>query len=87
MELFVSFREETVSRQVKVRFLVIDCPSLYNCILGRSTLAELTAAPSSVYLKMKFYTKRGRVATIHSDLSPSRRCFKRSVKGKEYDRH
>ena len=87
MELLVTLGKETATRQVKVWFLVIDCLSLYNCILGIPTLAEFTIVPSTVHLKMKFYTKRGRVATIHSDLSPSRRCFKRSVKGKEYDRH
>ena len=57
MELLVTFGEDTTTRQVKVHFLVIDCPSLYNCILGRLTLAKLTVVPSTVHLKMKFYTK------------------------------
>ena len=68
VELMVTFGEDTATKQVKVRFLVIDCPSLYNCILGRPTLAELTAMPSTVHLKMKFYTKRAHVATIQGDL-------------------
>ena len=54
IELFVTFEEETTSRQVKVWFLVIDCTSLYNYIIGRQTLAELTAISSTVHLKMKF---------------------------------
>ena len=77
----VTFGEDTTTRQVKVRFLVIDCPSFYNCILGRPTLAEFTIVPSTVYLKMKFYTKRERVATIQGDLADSRRCFNASAKG------
>ena len=77
----VTFGEDIVSRQVKVRFLVIDCPSLYNCILGRPTLAEMTAVPSTVHLKMKFYTKRARVATIQGDLAAARRCFNAASKG------
>ena len=68
VELMVTFDEDTTTRQVKVRFLVIDCPSLYNCILGRPTLEELNAVPSTVHLKMKFYSKRARVATIQGDL-------------------
>ena len=81
MELMVTFGEDTATRKVKVRFLVIDCPSLYNCILGRPTLAELTAVPSTVHLKMKFYTKRARVATIQGDLEAARRCFNAAAKG------
>ncbi|XP_058760032.1 uncharacterized protein LOC131633330 [Vicia villosa] len=59
VELIVTFGEGEASRQVKTRFLVIDCKTLFNYIIGRPTLAELTAVPSTVDLKMKFYTKRG----------------------------
>ncbi|XP_058764162.1 uncharacterized protein LOC131637579 [Vicia villosa] len=81
VELIVTFGEEEASRQVKTRFLVIDCKTLYNCIFGRPTLAELTAVPSTVHLKMKFYTKRGGVATINADIRAARRIFDASVKG------
>ena len=81
VELMVTFGEDTATRKVKVRFLVIDCPSLYNCILGRPTLAELTVVPSTVHPKMKFYTNRARVATIQGDLAAIRRCFNAVAKG------
>ena len=77
----VTFSEDTATRQVKVRFLVIDSTSLYNCIIGRPTLAELTTVPSTVHLKMKIYTKRARVATIQGDLAASRKCFNAAAKG------
>ena len=77
----VTFGEDTATRQVKVHFLAIDCPSLYNCILGRPTLAVLTAVPSTVHLKMEFYTKRARVSTIQGDLAAARRCFNMASKG------
>ncbi|XP_058760264.1 uncharacterized protein LOC131633581 [Vicia villosa] len=83
VELLVSFGEGEASRQVKTRFLVIDCKTLYNCIIGRPTLAELTAVPSTVHLKMKFYTKRGRVVTVNADIEAARRIFDASVKGLE----
>ncbi|XP_058761332.1 uncharacterized protein LOC131634722 [Vicia villosa] len=81
VELIATFGEGETSRQVKTRFLVIDCKTLYNCIIGRPTLAKLTAVPSTVHLKMKFYTKRGRVATINADIEAARRIFDASMKG------
>ncbi|XP_058741598.1 uncharacterized protein LOC131613981 [Vicia villosa] len=81
VELIVIFGEGEASRQVKTRFLVIDCKTLYNCITGQPTLAELTIVPSTVHLKIKFYTKRGRVATINADIEAARRIFDASMKG------
>ncbi|XP_050890966.1 uncharacterized protein LOC127096442 [Lathyrus oleraceus] len=81
VELLVTFGEQETAREVKIQFLVVDCPSLYNCIFGRPTLAELTAVPSTVHLKMKYYTKLGRVVTIHGDIEAARRCYDAAVKG------
>ena len=81
VKLMVTFSEDTATRQVKVHFLVIDCPSLYNCILRRLTLAELVAVPSTVHLKTKFYTKRAQVATIQGDLAAARIFFNAEAKG------
>src|SRR3954469_24098468 len=75
------FREGEASRKVRTRFLVINCKTLYNCIIGRPTLAELTVVPSTVHLKMKFYTRTGRMATINADIEAARRIFDASVKG------
>ena len=81
VELAVTFGEEETTRTIKPQFLVIDCPSLYQCILGRPTLAELTTVPSTVHLKMKYYTNRGRVVTLHGDIEAARRCFEAASKG------
>ncbi|XP_050876397.1 uncharacterized protein LOC127080113 [Lathyrus oleraceus] len=81
VELLVTFGEQETAREVKIQFLVVDCPSLYNCIFGRPTLAELTAVPSTVHLKMKYYTKLGRVVTVHGDIEAARRCYDAAVKG------
>lgn len=81
MELVVSFGAIETTRVVKVQFLVIDCPSIYHCILGRSTLAKLIVVPFTVNLKMKYYTTKGQVATLHGDIEATRRCFKASTKG------
>ncbi|MCI12146.1 hypothetical protein A2U01_0033249, partial [Trifolium medium] len=39
VDLIVTFGEEKAMKSVKIRFLVVDFPSLYNCIVGRTTLA------------------------------------------------
>ncbi|GAU43460.1 hypothetical protein TSUD_140980 [Trifolium subterraneum] len=41
VDLIVTFGENKAMKSVKVKFLVVDCPSLYSCIIGRPTLAEL----------------------------------------------
>ncbi|GAU41589.1 hypothetical protein TSUD_271980 [Trifolium subterraneum] len=34
VDLIVTFGENKAMKSVKVKFLVVDCPSLYNCIIG-----------------------------------------------------
>ena len=41
------------------RFLVVNCLSIYNIILGRPTLNCLKAATSTYCLKVKFQTPNG----------------------------
>ena len=44
---------------IQVNFLIIDCPSSYNVILGRPTLNRLKAVTLTYCLKMKFPTPNG----------------------------
>jgi hypothetical protein len=44
---------------VIVDFLVVDRPSAYNIIIGRSMLNKLRAITSTYHLMMKFPTKEG----------------------------
>ncbi|GAU38058.1 hypothetical protein TSUD_146160 [Trifolium subterraneum] len=80
VDLIVTFGEDKAMKSVKVKFLVVDCPSLYNCIFGRPTLAELFAVSSTIHLKLKYYTKNGQVATINGDIEAARRCFEAASK-------
>ncbi|XP_058764885.1 uncharacterized protein LOC131638342 [Vicia villosa] len=81
LELIVSIGSAETTRAVKVQFLVIDYPSTYQCFLGRPTLAELIAVPSTVHLKLKYYTTKGQVATLNGDIEAAKRCFEASAKG------
>ena len=42
-----------------VTFLVVDCSSAYNCIIGRPTLNSWKAATSTYHLMIKFPTEYG----------------------------
>ncbi|KAK2437304.1 hypothetical protein QL285_022212 [Trifolium repens] len=84
VDLVVTFGEGDAARSVKIQFLVVDCPSLYQCILGREEMANLLAVPSTAHLKMKYYTTKGHVATLHGDIEAARRCFDATTKGLSY---
>jgi hypothetical protein len=81
VDLIVTFGHAQTAKSIKIKFLVIDCDSLYQCILGKTALADLMAVPSTIHLKMKYYTKEGAVATIHGDVAAARRCFEAASKG------
>ena len=57
-----------------VTFLVVDCLSAYNAILGQPTLNSLKAVTSTYHLMIKFPTKYG-VAEICGDQVAARKCY------------
>jgi len=58
-----------------IPFLVINCPSLYNCIIGRTGLAQLGAACSTAHLKLKYHAKDGIITSLNGDIEAAKRCF------------
>ncbi|MCI10186.1 hypothetical protein A2U01_0031278, partial [Trifolium medium] len=75
VDLIITVGANETAKSVKVQFLVVNCPSLYQCILGRTAIADLLAVPSTAHLKIKYYTNKGQVATLHGDIESARRCF------------
>ncbi|GFZ06814.1 hypothetical protein Acr_18g0009840 [Actinidia rufa] len=61
-------------------FIVVDCPSPYNAILGRSTLGGIKAITSTYHLKLKFPTPTG-IGKIKGDQKVARQCFISAMKG------
>ncbi|XP_075665312.1 uncharacterized protein LOC142634972 [Castanea sativa] len=55
-------------------FLVVDCPSSYNVIIGRPTLNRWKEATSSYCLKVKFPTEDG-VGEVKGDQVLARECY------------
>ncbi|XP_059654529.1 uncharacterized protein LOC132301280 [Cornus florida] len=66
---------------VMVNFLVVDCPSVYNVILGRATLNSMRAITSTYHLLMRFPTEHG-VGELRGDQSIARECYVASLKEK-----
>ena len=67
------------SSTVMVNFLIIDCPSAYNIILGRPALNTLRAVPSTYHLILCFPTPNG-VGEIRGDQLAARECYVSSMK-------
>ncbi|GFY93182.1 hypothetical protein Acr_08g0015780 [Actinidia rufa] len=60
-------------------FIVVDCPSPYNAILGRPTLGGIKAITSTYHLKMKFPTLTG-IGEVKGDQKVARQCFISALK-------
>ena len=63
-------------------FLVVDCPSSYNVIIGRLTLNRWKAATSTYCLKMKFPIDNG-VGEVKGDQVLARECYQAILATKE----
>ena len=63
-------------QQVKrnVNFLVVDCSSSYNVIIGRPTLNSWKTVTSTYHLSVKFSTKYG-VGKVQRDQLAARECY------------
>ena len=60
-------------------FIVVDCPSPYNAILGHPTLGRTRAITSTYHLKMKFLISVG-VGEVRGDQKVARQCFISAMK-------
>ena len=57
-----------------VNFLVVDCSSSYNAIIGRPTLNSWKAVTSTYHLSIKFPTEHG-VGQVQGDQLAARECY------------
>ena len=57
-----------------VNFLVVDCLSSYNAIIGRPILNSWKAVTSTYHLLVKFPTKYG-VGEVQGDQLAARECY------------
>ena len=57
-----------------VNFLVVDCSSSYNAIIGRPTLNSWKAVTSTYHLSVKFPTECG-IGQVQGDQLAARECY------------
>lgn len=63
------------------KFLVVDCLSSYNVILGTPWIHDMGVVPSTLHQLVKFPTPWG-IKTIKGDQENSRSCYQTTLKGK-----
>uniref|UniRef100_A0A2N9GJ57 RNA-directed DNA polymerase n=1 Tax=Fagus sylvatica TaxID=28930 RepID=A0A2N9GJ57_FAGSY len=66
----------------KVNFLVVDCPSAYNVIIGRPTLNRLQAVTSTYHLLVRFPTENG-IGEMKGDQAMARECYLTTVNAEQ----
>uniref|UniRef100_A0A2N9IUA0 Uncharacterized protein n=1 Tax=Fagus sylvatica TaxID=28930 RepID=A0A2N9IUA0_FAGSY len=76
LPITVGTHPKTVSKTVD--FLVVNCPSVYNAIIGRPTLNRLRAVTSTYHLLLKFPTEHG-IREVRGDQVAARECYLASL--------
>ena len=82
IELRTTFTDGSTSRTEKIRYLVVNAPSAYNILLGRSTLNRTGVVPSTRHMKVKLPSMEGLIITICSDQKEAKKCYENSLKNK-----
>uniref|UniRef100_A0A2N9GFI7 Uncharacterized protein n=1 Tax=Fagus sylvatica TaxID=28930 RepID=A0A2N9GFI7_FAGSY len=76
LPITVGTHPKTVSKTVD--FLVVNCPSAYNAIIGRPTLNRFRAVTSTYHLLLKFPTEYG-IGEVKGDQVAARECYLASL--------
>ena len=74
IELMTTFTDGTTSRTTNIRYLVVNAPSAYNIMLGRSALNRIRVVAFIRHMKMKLPSLEGAVITIKSDQKDAKKC-------------
>ena len=80
--LMVTARSYLLQITKQLDFLVVDCPSQYNVIIGRPTLNHWKAAMSTYCMKVKFPTEHG-IGEVKGDQVLARECYQVVLAAKE----
>jgi len=86
VDLFTKFGTGSVTRMVKIRYLIVDAHTSYNILLGRPSLNTLGAVVSTYHLAMKFSSALGDIITVHVDQLTARRCYVDSLRERQFEK-
>ena len=79
IELALTMGEQPKQTTVMANFVVVECTSAFNAVLGRPSLRELKAITSVYHLAMKFPTPGG-VACVKGEQKEARECYNMSLR-------
>ncbi|XP_015959532.1 uncharacterized protein LOC107483427 [Arachis duranensis] len=85
--LYTTLGEHPLSKTCDIQYLVVDCLSPYNLILGRPFLNKFGAIVSTFHLCVKFSLQDDHVVTIHGDHKEARQCYNISMKLQNHSQH
>ena len=80
--LMVTARSYPLQITKQLNFLVVDCPSSYNMIIGRPTLNHWKAAMSTYCMKVKFPTEHA-IGEVKGDQVLAKECYQVVLAAKE----
>ncbi|XP_015959189.1 uncharacterized protein LOC107483087 [Arachis duranensis] len=78
--LKTTMEESPLSRTIDIQYLIVDCYSPYNMIMGMPTLNAFRIVVSTLHLYVKFPMQENRIATVHADHQEARQCYNASLK-------
>ena len=84
IQLVLTLGDPPCQATTTVRFLIVDAPSAYNVLLGRSSLNAIKAIPSAYHMVIKFPTTN-EVGMVRGDQRVARECYSASMKKKAVD--
>ena len=79
MQLPITLGTQPLQSTKMVEFLIVDCPSAYNAILGRSALNKFKAVTSMYHLVIKF-SVGDMVGEVKGSQQAARECYMASLK-------
>ena len=84
IQLVLTSGDPPCQAMTTARFLIVDAPSAYNMLLGRSSLNAIKAIPSAYHMMIKFPTISG-VGMVRGDQRVAKECYSASMKQKAVD--
>ncbi|XP_057443228.1 uncharacterized protein LOC130735146 [Lotus japonicus] len=80
VELNTVFGEGKNAESFSIKFLVVNCTSPYNVLIGRPSLNRLGAIISTRHLTAKYLLSKGGVGILKADQMVARKCYLESFK-------
>ncbi|XP_025669810.1 uncharacterized protein [Arachis hypogaea] len=72
--------EIPTSKSIDIQYLIVNCYSPYNIILGRPALNIFRAVVSTLHLCVKFPVQENKIATVYADHQEARQCYNAGLK-------